>query len=59
MNDVEFRPFKSLKLKHSRGDQIIKSFYGIGSPKETRSPLFKLKNFWEVEKKNQLEYIEI
>lgn len=62
MNDVEFWLFKSLKLKHSRGDQIIQPFYRIDSSKELNPHLFKLKIFWKFEQKallNQVEYIEI
>ena len=50
MNDKEFGSFKLLKLKYRRGDQIIQTFWRIGSPQEIRSPLFNLMNFQKPEK---------
>ena len=34
MNDEEFESLNPLKLKYSRGDQIIQTFYKIGSPQK-------------------------
>ena len=50
MNNEELGSFKFLKLKHSRGDQIIQPFCRIGCPQEIRSPLFNLTKFQNTEK---------
>ena len=50
MNGKEFESFKFLKLKYSRGDQIVQLFSKIDSPQEIRSPLFNLKKFQKPEK---------
>ena len=47
MNDKEFGSLKLLKLKYRRGDQIIQSFFRIGSLQEIRSPHL---NLWKFEK---------
>ena len=49
MNDKEFGSRKLLKLKYRSGEQIIKTFYKIGSPPEIRSPLFNLQKFQDSE----------
>ena len=45
LNDKEFGSFKLVKLKYSRGDQIIQLFWRIASSQEIRSPLFNLRKF--------------
>ena len=42
MDDEECGTIKYLKLKYRTGDQIIQTFYKIGSPPEIRSILFNL-----------------
>ena len=44
-------PFKLLKLKYRRGDQIIQLFCRIGSLQEIRSRLFNLRKFQNLEKR--------
>ena len=51
MNGKEFESFKVLKLKYSRGDEIIQLFSKIYSPQEIRSPLFNLKKFEKLQKR--------
>ena len=46
----EFGYLKFLKLKYTRGDQIIQPFCRIGSPQEISSPLFNLRKFEKNEK---------
>ena len=50
LDDKEFGSLKFLKLKYTRGDQIIQPFCRIGSPQEIRSPLFNLRKFEKTEK---------
>ena len=61
MNDEELGSLKFLKLKYKSGDQIVQSFYRIGSPQEIRSPLCNLRNFKEPRKTlvNQKECLEM
>ena len=51
LNGIESGSFKFLKLKYRRKDQLIQPFCTIGSPKEIRSPLLNLRNFWKSEKR--------
>ena len=46
MNYKEFGYFECLVLKYIGEDQTIQSFCRIGSPKEIRSTVFKLRKFW-------------
>ena len=39
INDEEFGSIKLLKLKYKKGDQIIQSFFKIGSPQKLAPPL--------------------
>ena len=41
MNEEEFWPMKFLKVKYSRGDQIIQLFFRTGSSQEIKLPQFK------------------
>ena len=50
MNNKEFGSLKLLKLKYRKGDQIIQSFWRIGSPQEIRSSLFNLRNLQKPER---------
>ena len=52
MNDDEFGSAKLLKFKYRRGDQIIHSFWKIGSL------FFNLQKFQEPDKKNPLNHTE-
>ena len=60
-NDNEFGFTKLLKLKYSRGDQIIQTFCKIGSPQKLRVPSLTYRNFKALRKVllNDAEYIEI
>ena len=50
MNDEEVGSVKFLKVKYRRGDQIFQPFCRIGSPQETRFPLFNLRKFQKLDK---------
>ena len=50
MNDKEFESLKFTELKYRRGDQIIQSFWRIGSHQEIMSLLFNLRKFQKIEK---------
>ena len=50
LDDEEFGWLKFLKLKYTRGDQIIQPFCRIVSPQEIRSPLFNFRKFEKTEK---------
>ena len=45
MNDDKFWYKKLLKLENRRGDQIIQTFYKIGSPQKLRPPSLISTNF--------------
>ena len=44
MNDEEFGSIELLRLKYRRGDQIIQTFYKIGSLKELGPPSLICRN---------------
>ena len=50
LDDEEFGWLKFLKLKYTRGDQIIQPFSRIGSPKKFCAPSFNLRKFEKTEK---------
>ena len=50
MYDKEFWSFKVFKIKYRRGNQIIQTFYRIGSPSKIRSPHVNLRKSWKTEK---------
>ena len=50
MNDDESVSIKLLKLKYIRGDQIIKTFYKIGSSQELGLPSLICRNFKTLKK---------
>ena len=61
MNDNEFGSTKLLKFKYQTRDQIIQSFYKIGSPQKLGSPSLICKNLKTLRKVrlNHAECIEI
>ena len=61
MNDEEFGSLKLLKLKYSRGDQIIQTFCRIGSPLKLGPPSLICGNLKTLRKVllNQAERIKI
>ena len=61
MNDKESGYLNILKFKYRRGDQMIQTFFSIGSPHELGSPLFNLKKFEKSKKLfvNHKECIEV
>ena len=61
MDDEEFGSLKLLKLKYRMGDQMIQTFFSIGSPHRLGSPLFNLKKFEKSKKLfvNHKECIEV
>ena len=61
LNDQEFGSLKFLKLKYRRGDQMIRPFCRIGSPKKLGPPSFIWENFKKMTKVllNHVECIEI
>ena len=61
MNDDDFGSRKLLKLKYRKGDQIIQSFYKIGSPQKLGPPSLICRHFKALRKvlNNHAEYIEI
>ena len=50
MNDKEFGSRKLLKFKYRRGDQIIKTFYKIGSTQKLGPPCLICKNLSSLRK---------
>ena len=61
MNDKEFGSRKLLKLKYRRGDQIIQTFWKIGSPKKLGLPSLICRNIKTLPKAllDHAEYIEM
>ena len=61
LNDEEIGSLKFLKLKYRSGDQMIRPFYRIGSPKKLGPPSLIWKNFKKLTKVmlNHVEFIEI
>ena len=61
MNDEKFESLKLLKLKYRRGDQIIQTFYKIGSDQKLGPPSLICRNFKNLRKilMNHAECIEI
>ena len=61
MNDKDFGPIKSLKLKYRRGDQTIQTLCKIGFPQKLGPPSLIFRNFNTLRKVllNHAECIEI
>ena len=61
MNHEEFGSRKLLKLKYSRGDQIIETFCKIGSPQKLGPPSLNCRNLKTLRKAllNHAEFLEI
>ena len=61
MNEEEIVSIKLLKLKYRTGDQIIQTFWKIGSPQKLGRPSLICRNFKTLQKVllNHAECIEI
>ena len=61
MNDEQFGSIQLLRLKYRRGDQIIQTFWKIGSPQKLGPHSLICRNFKTVRKilLNHQDYIEM
>ena len=50
MNDKEFGSIELLRLNYRRAEQIIQTFWKIGSPQKLGLPSLICTNFWALRK---------